>query len=452
MSRFDLAARRTRRAGIDLPGGLYMAPAGPMLAALAIVLAFLIPSASPWQSPLLIAACLAFALPTAPFWLKKLSGQLALLMLAVTLALTLGAGRHLDLAAGLMRYRTVVELMFGIAMLQRLVGRLGLQALIMRQGDRLATRWRAVSFGALASLLALPLSMATIPLFATVLGPIARPRMAAAKIPMRAVSLTMLIVPTTVASAAVSASLPGLDALKVALLGAPLFVLGLASLLTTSLTLMPSETPTTPAPGLVWYVLGFWGCFLAGLALGLAIPSCIALAGAVLYLADTLFTRRSIESAMAEVGGALQTGSAEVVLLLTCGLLAQTLAHAPMLPGIGPWLAAAWQSPWIASALLVFALPLIAALGVHPLILFNLLFPLVNNAVLGSLTLQYLAWSTMFLAAQLLSPVSISALLAAASLSTSPNRVSFGLHLRFSLAMGILVFGYLNGLRYMGIG
>lgn len=427
-------------------------PSSALGMALGITLAFHLPAGSLLADGLLLLSCFGFLCCTWRYWHAKLSGRLALLILLSVLGFSAFAHRHLDLIAGLLRYRSVVELMFGIALLQRLVGRMGLQHWIMRYGSVLSLRWRALAFGGFAALLALPLSMATVALFSTVLSSIAKPRLAGAKISMRAVSLTMLILPTTVASAAVSASLPGLDSARVAILGAPLFLVGLLSLIRTRLQLCAPPTAPVGPSRLMAYTLGFWGIFAAGLWAQLLIPECIALAGVLLYLIDCVSSQRSATDAMDEVGRALQMGSAEIFLLLACGIMASLIASQGPMSDIGQLAHASWSQPSLASAVLIFALPCIAALGVHPLFLFNLIFPAVDSSILGSLPLQYLSWSTMFLAAQLVSPVSISALLAASSLATSPTRTSYALHLKFVIFLCLLTYGYLNLLRHLGIG
>jgi hypothetical protein len=86
----------------------------------------------------------------------------------------------------------------------------------------------------------------------------------------------------------------------------------------------------------------------------------------------------------------------------------------------------------------------ITVFGVHPLILFNIVFPMADQAVLGSPEYQYVAWVSMFIGSQLLSPVSISAILAASAIGVSPVRTSYRLHYRFALFFGVLMWGYLS--------
>lgn len=88
-------------------------------------------------------------------------------------------------------------------------------------------------------------------------------------------------------------------------------------------------------------------------------------------------------------------------------------------------------------------------LGIHPVILFSLVFPLVDSSVFGGLHLQYLAWVTMFTAGQLVSPASISAILAASSLGAAPPDTSYRLHARYVVGMGLITYSYLIGIQYL---
>lgn len=136
-----------------------------------------------------------------------------------------------------------------------------------------------------------------------------------------------------------------------------------------------------------------------------------------------------------------------MLLLLACGLMLETVAGLEHAPWLTNFAQTYLHNPWIVSALVLSVLPAIAACGIHPLILFNLIFPLINGAIVGGLALQYLMWTTMFVVAQLISPVSISAILAASSLGVSPVETSYKLHWRFSLILCVCMYAYIQVLR-----
>src|SRR5262249_3003249 len=160
----------------------------------------------------------------------KFSARLALAIFLLVTAGVVLVGARLDWIQGFQRYRIVIELLVGIALLQRVVLRLGLHGLIKELIAGVRPHWRSRLGGILSRMLTIPLRLATVPLVTTVMGSVVTPSIAAARISMRAVTLTMLLVPTTLASAAVSASLPGLSGAMVALAGLPLFLVGLATI------------------------------------------------------------------------------------------------------------------------------------------------------------------------------------------------------------------------------
>jgi hypothetical protein len=106
-------------------------------------------------------------------------------------------------------------------------------------------------------------------------------------------------------------------------------------------------------------------------------------------------------------------------------------------------LRALWAYPGAALCVVLVLLPVVSAFGIHPLILFNVIFPLVDNSLLGGPAAQYIAWVSMFMLAQLVSPVSISAILAANALCVSPAETSYKLHRRFAAALALIVMAYL---------
>jgi hypothetical protein len=85
-------------------------------------------------------------------------------------------------------------------------------------------------------------------------------------------------------------------------------------------------------------------------------------------------------------------------------------------------------------------------LGVHPMILFGIFFPLVDPVALGPTYIRYLAWTSMFVMANLLSPVSICAILAATSLQISSRETSYVSNWKFCGAGMAVAYVYLLAL------
>jgi hypothetical protein len=100
-------------------------------------------------------------------------------------------------------------------------------------------------------------------------------------------------------------------------------------------------------------------------------------------------------------------------------------------------------TPATAAGLVLFVLPLLSLLGAHPVVLFSLAFPLLSRRVLGGGAREYLVWVTMFALAQLISPTSTSARLAASSLDVSSPRVSWRTHSLFAATLASAIWLYL---------
>ena len=244
----------------------------------------------------LIVGVLGLVVTSQRSWRGKFSARLAVaIFLLVTVGSLLGNAR-LDWIQGFQRYRIVIELLIGIALLQRVVLRLGLHGLIGKLIVGVRPRWRSSAISILSMVLTIPLSLATVPLVTTVMASVVKPPIAAARISMRAVTISMLLLPTTLASAAVSASLPGLSGAMVALAGLPLFLVGLATICLQRIELSDAATEEPKWQRLAVFGGSFWLVFGVALALGCPVPEAVAVAGVCLYLGDTLFSLRPWQS------------------------------------------------------------------------------------------------------------------------------------------------------------
>jgi hypothetical protein len=398
---------------------LYRAPPGPL------------------GTACLLAAACALALLTHSAWRGKASTRIAGFAIAVVV-LCLGTAAADDQLwrSGLLQYRSVVVLLLGIALLQRVIRNSGLEepirALLLHTKSS-RTGWVVM---ALAILMALPLSLATVAILSSILARILREPRDGARLSMRVVSLTMFLVPTTVASAAVNASIPGLHLPQVLLLGLPVFAFGLLATSLSRLQVVQGDEGSTDTSWIKFLGAVFVLIFVAALACGAAISEAVGLTGLGVFICDIVRRKEGISGLANHSADAVRGCSSEVILMFACGLLACALTQF----GSGNALVAelvryCWSSRSLAYLIILFVLPLITIAGIHPLILFNLVFPVVDNALIGTPAAQYIAWVSMFVSAQLLSPVSISAILAAGALRTSPAKTSYQLHYRFVLAL-----------------
>ncbi len=393
----------------------------------------------------LAGAALLYAALTRDGWWGKPSARIAgLLMLAIVLLLRTEVWDASLWSEGLTRYRSVIALLFGIAMLQRAFKSLDVSPLLRAALSRADARWIGPLLMGLAALLALPLSLATVSILTTLLaGVVTQPR-DVARLSMRMVGLTMYILPTTVASAAVHSSIPDLRAVDILALGVPLFLLGALLNVRVRPQLAQTSADTPSARPMAMFALAFAALFALSLAGGLGVPEAVGIAGLGVFVLDQYQRGPGWRAGLLDAAQAAKGCSAEVILMLACGLLACALLRA----GAGPsalldFMRTLWAYPGAALCVVLVLLPVVSAFGIHPLILFNVIFPLVDNSLLGGPAAQYIAWVSMFMLAQLVSPVSISAILAASALDVSPAETSYKLHRRFAAALALIVMAYL---------
>jgi hypothetical protein len=410
-------------------------------AALTCLLLYLAPR-HPVGALLLAGAVLGYGAFAHAGWRGKASARIAgFILLAVLLLLRQHAWDAELWSQGLSRYRSVVALLFGIVLLQRVFKSIDVGDAIRETLRRADPRLMGLIVMALATLLALPLSLATVAIVTAILsGVIAQPRDGAC-LSMRMVSLTTYLLPTTVASASVSASIPGLHLADVLLLGLPLFLLGTA-LNWRVRPQLAADAPvrTADTAQVKRFAVAFVVLFSLAMAGGAGVPEAVGICGLGLFIMDVVRRGQRPHAALLEVAESTRGCSAEVLLMFACGMLACTLERLGTEgSGLVDVVRTAWAWPGVAHAMVLFVLPVISIFGVHPLILFNLFFPMVDNALLGTPAAQYIAWVSMFVCAQLLSPVSISAVLAAGALGVSPADTSYKLHWKFAAVLAVAV-------------
>ena len=137
--------------------------------------------------------------------------------------------------------------------------------------------------------------------------------------------------------------------------------------------------------------------------------------------------------------------SGEVVLLLACSLLTSVcmMLFANIPQGITAFVSG--LTTFQCYAIILFVLPLPGILGIHPLIIFSVSWSIFSDYLSGSVV-DYQIWICLFIATQLLSPVSINAIFAANSLNVSPGRTSFQMHYGYVLLFNLFALSYLGAL------
>jgi hypothetical protein len=257
----------------------------------------------------------------------------------------------------------------------------------------------------------------------------------------------MFILPTTVASAAIAAAIPHLDNGAVLLFGMPLALLVVIGAMTPRLDIEESSSKA-PAIGkvkpivLALLVALSGGIFYAATS-GLTLAFAFAMVVGYGFERAVLSGGRASQPVVQEMRRSIDGIAPELLLLAASSLLIFTIQHVDLARYLPDAIRSALRNPYAIGALVVFVLPAVTMLGVHPMILFGLFFPLVDAAALGPTYVQYLAWTTMAVMANLLSPVSICAILAATSLQVSSRETSYVSNWTFCAPVMVIAYVYL---------
>jgi len=382
---------------------------------------------------------------TTKYWLDKRSSRFALALVALVLVAAAVGRVPVPAYEGFVRYQATVELLVGVGLLRKVSARTQLDGALAACTARVSPRLRTPLLCLLSCALAAPLSVGAVAVLCASLGKVLAPKTTTAVVAMRTLGATMFVLPTTAGAAIVSASLPGLARAEVMRFGMPLFLVVVVSCcLRGPLEVLGHDpAPRGGARATLWPLGLFW--LLVGLFLTVTPAhgtTAVALAAFITFFAEAAREQRPGSQVVDDVQDALRGATGELVLLFACGVLTAFLARAPLPQGLQHALRYPLQSRAAVAALALFLLPLTSIVGAHPVVLFSLAFPLLDRRVLGGGAREYVLWVSMFALAQLISPTSTSARLAAASLGISPQRASFGSHALFAGALALGIWAY----------
>jgi len=382
---------------------------------------------------------------------KKPSLKYASIIFLVFLPLAAYMHDAQAVCAALVRFWPVMLLLIAVSMFRQSVNRSGLADAFCKhllKGTNPVGNTVRVSIA--SAVLTVLSGQGSIALICAALSQRVNNKLAIATITNRALGASMYVLPTTIASASVASAIPHLDTAGVMLFGAPLMAFALAGSMLPQLSLVSAADGDRPAGtsgsayllAAVVLLSGALVCYLTG-----QMTIAFALAMGIGYVYDTLFIsrRRNATAVAAELTRNLDTVAPELLLLAASGLLILAVGGMSIpahFPGVFAWLTGSAISTLV---VLVVALPLVTAAGVHPLILFGMLFPVLTPGLSGNTVVQYLAWSSMFVMANLVSPVSICAIVAATSLKQTTQDTSYRSHWRFCSVLAIVVIVYLSG-------
>lgn len=404
----------------------------------------------PVMSAFALVASILYILSIFSFWWKKSSARSGILIFLASMIFLLTANKsgELNLLAVFVRYSDVMLLLVGIALLRQVMNAINFNAalgayLLQKKPSRVT-----LSITLLTAFLTWPMSLWAIPLLLDSLKKVVQPKFNLAKIVTRTVCITMVLMPTTIGAAAVWAAMPDIPHVPAMLVGIPLFLFSILLNQKSRVQLVAEDSHTVSDRGNMTSILAFiglfWGSFILALSvLGLNPLQSITFTAVVLFIVSH-FANRKKQWAQ-QLSESAQGISGEVVLLLACSLLTSVcmMLFANIPQGITAFVSG--LTTFQCYAIILFVLPLPGILGIHPLIIFSVSWSIFSDYLSGSVV-DYQIWICLFIATQLLSPVSINAIFAANSLNVSPGRTSFQMHYGYVLLFNLFALSYLGAL------
>ncbi|MER1977789.1 hypothetical protein [Pseudocitrobacter faecalis] len=396
-----------------------------------------------------VTAVLYFA-STAAFWLKKSSARSGLIIFLCSMVFILATNnlQGIALPAIFSRYFDVILLLVGIALLRHVMASLNFTAVLGAYFSRKKTSNLTFWVTLLTAFLTWPMSLGAISLLLDGLKSVLGPGRNLAKIITRTVCITMVLMPTTIGAATVWAAMPDVPHVKAMLVGIPLFLFSILLNQRAKVTVITENETLKPNRDGMRYILLcvglFWGGFIFSLtALNLNSLQSIAFTAVVLFVVDHLVKKdRSWAEQLTETA---QNISGEVLLLLSCSVLTSVcwllFAHVPA--GITAYVGG--LTTFEIYAIILFIVPLFGLLGIHPLIIFSVSWSIFSDYLTGGMV-DYQIWICLFIATQLISPVSINAIFAANSLNVSPSNTSFKMHYGYVLSFNLFALVYLGAM------
>ncbi|HUH85636.1 MAG TPA: hypothetical protein VLX85_13585 [Stellaceae bacterium] len=381
-----------------------------------------------WLAATLLAAGLALG---GRHWLPRKSGRIALLICIAAVALGALGFDLATIGAAAARMSGVVVLMLSVALLRPVFAERQLDAALAAKLARLPAALRPATVVVAAAAASLGLSFGAIGVLGATLGRRATPETTAACAAMRGLVLSMLLGPSTASVAAVMAVYPHLSWTAALGIGLPLALVGgaLATLMAPPLVMTTTEKRRPGALLAAMLLLAELAMTLiAHVALRLSMTLSIALAAAALAIGTTLcWGRQDFGAALERLDDRISESWTSVMpesaLFLAAGLLigvmqlpelAVPLRHAValLLPG----------GAWSVLAVLVL-MPLVTLAGIHPMVPFAILAPVLSAADLGISTAGlYAMWIVAFMLSMLLSPVSVLRMMTSSNFAV-PSRL-----------------------------
>lgn len=411
---------------------------------------------SAWVNPVALASVGGGLLLSLSTWMRKSSAGWGIVLFGLAAISHTVLNTPFDPASGTTRFSSVILLLLGIGILRKYLVNQNISHVIEHVLGQPRLKESPFPLFLLYSSLTFLLSLAVVPIVGILTRNTQLDHREHVRIAMRSVGSTMFIAPTTVGAAAVALMFPDLNWSKAAVIGMPLAT---AMLVLTCLRSAggggEKQLPSSGPVDLRWLyrLIGLFLSILMGakFAVGLTTVTAVAL-GVSLSGALSTIHAQGLRVLIANAGETFNNSSAEILMFIACGTFFVAL-NSPegslFLQGAVKDASGILSITLIQGLVIVSAFPLLSICGVHPMVLFTAFFPIFHSLSTVENVIQYHWWIAMFVIAQLISPVSISAIAAASSIGLSPPKVSLRLHAGFALLLAICCVVYLSWIAYL---
>jgi len=410
---------------------------------------------APWIGLVVLVLVGLILLPSLPYVLRTVTGRFAAAQVVATIVVLVGTGRGAwEAFVPGMRFSGVAAFLICMPLYAALFRASGLDRWMAQALLRVRGGLRVPALLACATVSTFGLSFGTIPVYGSVLPSASRPAAAALS---RGIVISMLLAPTTGSVAAVMAAYPtlGLPAILAATVPVAVFAFALGCLIRHGVVAFGDASPTRTRGGATdWTAPLMVAVLLVGL-LSLDVPllPAIAWSGVVTFVLWMRFRSRHRlwRYAVAGLRGTLNRSAVrlapEIMLFVATGWLAWALSGlAVPLDWVGG--NAEGLLRLVLPAFILVAMAGIAVLGVHPMVVFGILHPLVTRIGTGlPPAAEYTVWLIGFVLALLLAPISVLTMTASITSGLSPWQASVRLHGVYALCLGVGTVAYV-AMRY----
>lgn len=396
-----------------------------------------------------IAICLV---PTRKDWVGRRSGKIALGLAVGAILGTLAMGGDLArIAATASRMSDVIILILCVALIRPALAELKLDHAVAAMIALVPRPLRGCAVLLGVTIAGLGLSFGAVSVFGGSLRARTDDDAAVARAAMRGLSLSMILGPSTASVAAVMATYPGVGWGEALMAGLPIAFAGIVigSLAARRLTISAAPASSAELIRAVLAIVAVPGCAVVvrvafGLSMTMAIAaSAVAVAAFLLICATRVASpgdrRQALLRSNFQVNESWAQASAETALFLACGLVMGFMREPAIAETARAFAAAFLPSGYPGLVVLTVAVPLITALGIHPMALFAILAPVLTPALLGiSEAAVFQAWIVAIGLSMIVSPASVLTMTTVSSFGVPAERLCLRGNGRYAVSLAVI--------------